>query len=128
MKRFAVAIAALFALAVLTVCTAAHAANYITSAVFSITSSAATSTPNLRVAPMGPKVAPRATDGNEIIQTYLWQANQTQNLYLTKNKTVDLSSALCFWVQVDQDTKVKANAETVYMILPSGYNDVICFK
>ena len=127
MRKFAVAAAAMFALAVMTVCTAAHAVNYITSAVFSVTSTATTSTANLRVAPMTPKTIGRDENASQL-QTYMLQANQVQNLFLTKNQTVDLSSALCLWVQVDQDTKMKVNAETAYMILPSGHSGTICFK
>lgn len=127
MKRFALIAVAAFAVATFSICTAALAANFVTSAVFSIASSAATATPNLRVAPMTPKTAAR-DDNSMVMQWFQWQANQTQNLYLTKDTTVDISSALCAWVQVDQATKVKVNAEAAYMILPSGYNDVVCFK
>ena len=105
-----------------------HAASYVTQAVFSITSSTKTTTANLRVTPMGPKVAPRAPEGGEIIQTFLWQANRTQNLFLTKSTTVPLTDALCAWVQVDQDTKVAVNSESAYMILYSGMDRVVCFK
>jgi hypothetical protein len=106
----------------------AYAANLVSQAVFTITSSAKTSTPNLRVVPMTPKTIGRASDGQEIIQSFLWQPNQTQNLYLTKSKTIDLSMALCAWIQVDQATTIKVNSESAYMTLPSGFNADICFK
>lgn len=127
MKKLALISALAFALATVAVCTAALAANFVTQAVFGITSSATTSTPNLRVQPMGPKSMVRDDDRNTM-QTYVRQANTTQNLYLTKTKTVDLSSALCLYIEVDQDTKMYLNSETAYILLPSGTREVQCFK
>jgi len=105
----------------------ANAAVYVTQAVFSIASSAKTSTSNLRITPMTPKTVAR-DDNNFGLQWFHWQANHTQNLFLTKDTTVPLADALCVWVQVDQATQVKVNSETPYMILPSGYNGTVCFK
>lgn len=105
----------------------AHAVD-VTRAVFSITSSAITSAPNLRVQPMTPKLVGRSSDGGEILQTFLRQAGTTQNLYLTKSQTVSLSGALCLYIEVDQDTKMYLNSETTYILLPSGTREVQCFK
>lgn len=121
------------ALLILSLAASASAANFVTQAVFSITSSAVTATSNLRVTPMTPKTIGR--DDNAFgLQWFQWQANQTRNLFLTggvtsgHSQTVSLADALCAWVQVDQATRVKVNSETPYMILPSGYNGTVCFK
>lgn len=101
------------------------AATSITQAVFSITSSAVTSAPNLRVVPMDMKLA---KDGNyQYMQTFTTSAGMTQNLFLTKDTTVPLSG-LCLFVQVDQDTKMKLNSETAYTLVYSGVDTIRCFK
>jgi len=128
MKKLACLAAAAFTMAViLTISVSAFAANFVTSAVFSITSSAVTSATNLRVQPMGPKLIAR-DENSQPIQSFVRQANQTQNLFLTKTKPVDLSNALCLYIEVDQDTKMYLNAETNYILLPSGTREVQCFK
>jgi hypothetical protein len=109
-------------------CDAVYAANSVSAFVFSITSSATTATSNLRVTPTGPKEAPRTYGGMDIVQTFLWGPNQTQNLFLTKTKTVDMSFYLCAWIQVDQATNIKVNGETAYMTLAADYDGVICVK
>lgn len=118
----------LICIALLLISTSAFAANFITQAVFSISSSAVSGTPNLRVVPMTPKQLARTPDNTDVMQNFQWQANKTVNYYLTKSQTVDLSLALCLWVQVDQATFIKVNSESAYMILPSGYNNSLCFK
>ena len=118
----------LAAILMLACAASASAATFVSQAVFSIASSAKTATPNLRVTPMTPKTIGR--DDNAFgLQWFQWQANQTQNYYMTKaTQTIDLSAALCAWVQVDQATKVTVNSETAFMVLPSGYNGTVCFK
>jgi len=102
-----------------------HAALSVTQAVFSITSSASTSTANLRVAPMDMKLG---KDGNlNLMQTYVLQAGVTQNMFLTKSQTVSLNS-LCVLIQVDQDTKMKINSETAFLTVYSGADTIRCFK
>ena len=118
----------LIIIAILLVASSALAAPvYITQAVFTITSSAATATSNLRIAPMTPKAIGRDSDA-QMLQMYLLQANHTQNLFLTKRTVVDVTDALCVWIQADQDTKLSVNSETAVMLLPSGTDRNICFK
>lgn len=97
-----------------------------TQLVFSITSSAATSTANLRVIPMG-KFLPR--DGDNIrMQTFAWEVGKLANYFLTKSQTVDITNQKCVWVQVDQGTTVKLNSETAFMTLYADTDKILCFK
>lgn len=120
MKTFFIAV-------IIMAATTVNAANFVTQAIFTQTSSAATATPNLRIQPMAPKSIARDNNA-QMLQTFVRQANLTQNLYLTKAKTVDLSMALCLYIEVDQDTKMYLNSESAYIILPSGTREVQCFK
>ena len=132
-------LAAILILAIATVATATVATAggnpsvLVTQAIFSITSSAKTSTANLRIVSMTPKTI--GVDNNsDLFQQFMWQAGQAQNLFLTGNAThghvqeVDLSRTLCAWIQVDQATNIAVNGESPYMVLPSGYNNVVCFR
>lgn len=117
----------LLSLLFLSLAASASAANYVSQAVFSITSSAKTTNTNLRVQPMGPKTIGR-DENSQMLQTFLRQAGTTQNLFLTKSTTVDLSTALCLYIEVDQQTKMYLNSETAYITLPAGAREVQCFK
>jgi len=99
----------------------------VTQAVFSITSSAATSTANLRIVPMDSRFLSKDKDGH-VMQTMSWEAGKLQNLFLTKNTTVDMTNVLCVWVQTDQDTNIKLNTESVTLKIYSRVDQTICFK
>lgn len=85
---------------------------------FGITSTAATSTPNLRVAVMTGQLA---KDGNVPVQAFTVPASQA-NYYLTKSKVYTISNYTTgIWIQVDQDTKMYTGSDlTNYMLLKSG--------
>ena len=88
---------------------------------FSITSSARTSTPNLRITYMnGPlQVAPGSSGPGAAIQAFV--VDSIGNYYLTKTKTVNLSSPRAYAyinINTDQDTKMYVDADlTNYWII-----------
>jgi len=91
----------------------------VTSLVFSQTSSAKTSTPNLRVTVM--KRVLRKDDNIIPIQGFALQADTTYNYYLTKNQTFTVTADyIAVQLGVDQDTKLYINSETAYKVIPAG--------
>lgn len=97
-----------------------------TQLVFSITSSAATATANLRIAPMNKFLA---KDGDSVrMQTFAWEVGKLENYFLTKTQTVSIVNQKCVWIQADQDTSVKLNSESVFMTIYASTDKVICFK
>lgn len=91
----------------------------VTSLVFSQTSSAKTSTPNLRVTVM--KRVLRKDDNIIPIQGFALQENATFNYYLTKNQTFTVTADyIAVQLGVDQDTKLYVNSETAYKVIPAG--------
>lgn len=94
--------------------------------VFTITSSAKTSTANLRITPMSATMAKDTS--RTTFQTFVWRAGLTTNYYLTKSQSVSLGTAVGAWIQVDQATNITVNAESAYMTLPSGFSDFILFE
>ena len=88
---------------------------------FTQTSSAKSSTPNLRIGLMrGP--LPVAPGTSASMQTATVDA--IQNYYLTKTKTLNVGSPTAYGymiIQVDQDTKMYIDSDaTNYMTIPSG--------
>jgi len=117
----------ILAVCLLLIASIAGATN-VTQAVFSMTSSAATSTPNLRIVKMLTRQV-QISQNQQPIQSIVWRAGAVTDYFLTKSQTVDLTDVLSIWVQVDQNTNVKVNSETAYMVLTSGTDGkVIVFK
>ena len=128
MKRFLLFVA----VTALSTCSPVFAANFVSQAVFNVASSATSK--QLRITPMRGKVIAKDDDRNTL-QTFVWQANQTQNLTFVsagvagyQSITFPLSTVLCAWIQVDQDTRVAVNSESAYMLLPAGFSSDVCFK
>lgn len=92
--------------------------------VFTIPTSAATSAANLRITPMIGKLA----NWNAPVQSFVLDGTPTVNYFLTKTKTYTITKEGAYWIQVDQDTKLYKNSETTYMLLPSGFSDVLVIK
>jgi hypothetical protein len=89
----------------------------VTSLVFSITSSAATSTPNLRVTVM--KRVLRKDDNIVPIQGFALESGATYNYYLTKSTTFTVTADyIATQIGVDQATKMAVNTDTAYKVLP----------
>jgi hypothetical protein len=120
MKRFLLFIVATTVLT----CSPVFAANFVSQVVFTSASSASN---KLRATPMRGKVIAKDEDKN-VLQTFVWQANQTSNITYTKSYTFPLTQVLCLWIQVDQDTQATVNSETAYMLFPAGFNSEVCFK
>lgn len=92
---------------------------------FSITSSAKTSTPNLRIAVMKPVLvqAPVA------VQSFV--VDSIENYYLTKSTTLTYNTlnARIFEIDADQDTKYFIGSDlTNYMVLYSQIPKIITFR
>jgi hypothetical protein len=94
--------------------------------VFTITSTAVTSTPNLRITPMAPTMVKDTS--KTPLQTFVWRAGLTTNYYLTKSQTVTLGTAIGAWIQVDQETQIRINSESAYMKILSGVDTFISFE
>ena len=99
----------------------------VTQAVFAITSTAITSTANLRIIKMATRQI-QMSQNIQPIQSIVWRAGAITDYFLTKSQAVDLTDVLAIWVQVDQNTKITVNSETAYMIIPSGTDKIIVFK
>lgn len=96
-----------------------------TSFTFSITSSATTATPNLRIG----KMKPPMTNGNLPMQAYVW--DETENYYVTKSTAVsyDGLNTKVLNIQTDQDTKVyKGTDLTNYILIYSGVPQTILLR
>jgi hypothetical protein len=93
---------------------------------FSITSSASTGTPNLRIGYMsGPiQIAPGSSGAGSAMQTQVFDA--VGNYYLTKKLTIDTcaKNARCMGyalIQTDQNTKLNFGTDlTNYLLIQSG--------
>ena len=99
----------------------------VTQAVFSITSTAATATPNLRIMKMATRQIV-ISQNQQPIQSIVWRAGAVTDYFLTKSQTVDLTDVLAIWVQTSQDTSIKVNSESSYMTIFSGTDKVLVFK
>lgn len=98
----------------------------VTQIVFTITSSAATGTPNLRITPMA---LPLLKDYSKVpIQSVVWRAGKTVNYYLTKSQTVSIGTNMGLWIQADQDTSMAVNSETATMKIYSGLDQFLIFE
>lgn len=92
---------------------------------FGITSSAATASPNLRIAMMK-RVLVNAPIS---VQSFVW--DETANYKLTKTQATSYSGTnyLGILVQTDQDTKTYLGADlTNYILIQSGVDKVILFR
>jgi hypothetical protein len=98
----------------------------VSTVVFTITSSAKTSTANLRITPMSQTMAKDTS--KTPLQTFVWRAAMTANYFLTKTKSYTLGTAIGAWIQVDQATNISVNSESPYMTLPAGYDGFISFE
>ena len=101
-------------------CVEAPAAT-ITQVVFSITSSAQTATPNLRVAKQSKRLTREAVSAGNVIQGPA--PSSFEDYYLTKSQTVSLVDVVWFEVQVDQDTKMYLNSDLDNHILVYSATD-----
>lgn len=78
--------------------------------VFSITSSATTSTPNLRIAPMKQKLV---NASGTSVQAFTLDGSPFQSYFLTKSTTVTpLNTWAAIMIQTDQDTSLCINSDS----------------
>lgn len=98
----------------------------VTSLVFSITSTAATSTPNLRIMPMKQKMVNLS---GTPAQVFVLDDSAILNYYLTKNQSVTIDQAWgALLIQTEQDTLMKKNAATTSIEIHSGVDSVFGLK
>lgn len=92
---------------------------------FSITSSASTATPNIRIA----KMKPPMTNGNLPIQSFVW--DETENYFLTKSTAVSYNgmNTKALLIQADQDTKFYRGTDlTNYILIYSGVPTTVLLR
>ena len=98
----------------------------VTQIIFDGYSVAVPSAANIRITPLSATMLKDTS--KTVIQTFVWRAGLTENFTATKTKTYTLGTAIGAWIQVDQATHLRLNSESAYMVLPSGFSDVILFE
>lgn len=114
--------------AVLTICMVLFAASALATDISQIVFDgfSTTTSDNIRITPMDETMLKDTS--KTPMQSFVWRSGKTENFTVTKSKTYALAaSVIGAWIQVDQATHLRVNSESAYMLLPSGFNDVILF-